>query len=213
MVIAIDGPGGAGKSTVSRHVAEKLNVPYLDTGATYRAATLAVLRVGVSPDDEKRVLSVVHQAAIGFEDGVVLLDGEDVTAEVRAPDVTASVSQVSANRGVRARIVALQRAWVADHGGKAVVEGRDIGTVVFPDATVKIFLVADPDVRAKRRSGDPEVADAGVDRVAADLAARDHADSTRETSPLTAAPDAVVVDTSRLTIAQVVDRVMELVEP
>ncbi|RPI20260.1 MAG: (d)CMP kinase [Actinobacteria bacterium] len=211
VVIAIDGPGGVGKSTVARRVAAALRLPYLDTGATYRAATLAVLRAGASIDDEAAVIAVVYQAAIGFDDTTVWLDGDDVSAAVRTPEVTATVSMVSAYHGVRGRVVAMQRAWVAEHGGKAVVEGRDIGSVVFPDADVKVFLTADPGVRAERRSGDAEAAGKDIERVAADLAARDRADATREASPLVAAAGAVVIDTSELTIDEVVARVLALV--
>jgi cytidylate kinase len=211
VVIAIDGPAGVGKTTVSRRVAAALRIPYLDTGATYRAATLAVIEAGVSPADERAVLSIVHQAAIGFEDTTVSLDGDDVSVAVRTPEVTGEVSMVSAYPGVRSRIVALQRAWVAEHGGRAVVEGRDIGTVVFPDADVKIFLTGEPQVRAARRFGDSETGGEDIDRVQADLAERDHADSTRDASPLTIADDAVVIDTTDLTLDEVVDRVLELV--
>jgi cytidylate kinase len=214
-VIAIDGPSGSGKSTVARAVARVLGLPYVDTGATYRAATLAVLRAGASPNNPAAVQRVVEAADITVEtdpDGPgVRLSGADVAAEIRGPEVTAAVSAVSAVPAVRARMVALQRA-LADGG--AVVEGRDIATVVAPDAPVKVFLDADPHVRAARRAGDAEtgVRTDGdvVAAVAADLARRDRLDSSRPTSPLLAAGDAVHLDSSALTAEQVIARVLEL---
>lgn len=212
MVIAIDGPGGVGKSTVARRVAANLNIAYLDTGATYRAATVAVLRAGVDPDDPSGVLEAVTSVEISYCDGVIMLDGVPVQSEVRSPEVTAAVSAVSAIEAVREHIVGIQRKWVADHGGSAVAEGRDIGTVVFPDARVKIFLTARPGVRAERRSGDAEAGQRDVADIAADLHRRDHADSTRAVSPLRAAADAVTIDTSDMTIDEVVATVMDIVE-
>lgn len=212
MVIAIDGPGGVGKSTVTRALALRLGCEYLDTGATYRAATLAVLRAGVVPDDGPAVIAAVTEANIEYIGGVVHLDGEAVGDAVRSDDVTAAVSAVSAIPEVRAGIVAVQRAWVAEHRGSAVVEGRDIGTVVFPDAAVKVFLTARPDIRAARRAGDAEAAGRQVDEIMRDLARRDTFDSEREASPMVPAPDAVVIDTSDLSIAEVVSRIVTLVE-
>lgn len=207
-VIAVDGPGGSGKSTVSRRVAERLGWAHLDTGAFYRAAALAVLRAEVTPDDVAGVVRVVEAARIELDDGRVLLGGADVSTEIREVYVTAVVSAVSALPAVRTRMVDAQRAWVASHGS-AVVEGRDIGTVVFPAAPVKVFLTADPAERARRRARD-EGRDA--DTVAADLVRRDRSDSTRATSPLQAAPDAVVLDTTELTVDAVVDEVVRLAE-
>lgn len=210
MVIAIDGPGGVGKSTVSRTVAARLGVPHLDTGSTYRAATLAVLRADVDVSDQDAILRVLAEHEIGYEDGV-LLDGESVTIETRSDAVTEAVSAVSAHPAVRSGIVDIQRRWVADHGGRAVVEGRDIGTVVFPHATVKVFLTARPEVRAARRAGDDESGTASVQEIAAALAARDRADASRTTSPMRPADDAVTIDTSDHTIAEVVAAVLALV--
>lgn len=207
-VIAIDGPGGSGKSTVSRRVAERLGWAHLDTGAFYRAAALAVLRAGVAPDDADGVVRAVEAASIELDDGRVVLGGADVSSEIRGVEVTAVVSAVSALPGVRARMVEAQRAWVDAHGA-AVVEGRDIGTVVFPSAPVKVFLTADPAERARRRARD-EGRD--PDAVAADLARRDRSDSTRAASPLQAAPDAVVVDTTELSVDTVVEEVVRLAE-
>ena len=217
-VIALDGPSGSGKSTVARGVAQALGWRYVDTGATYRAATLAVLRAGTELADADAVTDVVGRATIDLATdpgaAAVRLDGEDVTAVVRGAEVTAAVSAVSAVPAVRTRLVALQRRLAGDTG--AVLEGRDIGTAVFPEAPVKVFLDASADVRAARRAGD---ADAGVGvtggqtavaAVAADLARRDRLDSSRTTSPLQAAPDAVHLDSSTLDAAQVVERVLDL---
>lgn len=217
-VIALDGPSGSGKSTVARGVAQTLGWRYVDTGATYRAATLAVLRAGTELSDADAVAEVVAQADIDVstDPGTagVRLDGEDVTAVVRGPEVTAAVSAVSAVPAVRTRLVDLQRRLAGAAG--AVLEGRDIGTAVFPDSTVKVFLDASPEVRAARRAGDT---DAGVSvtggqtavaAVAVDLARRDELDSSRAASPLQAAHDAVHLDSSALDAAQVVERVLEL---
>lgn len=214
-VIALDGPSGSGKSTVARRVASALGLRYVDTGATYRAATLAVLRAGVPLNDANGVEQAVRGADIALSvdpgQGWVRLDGEDVTAQIRGPEVTAAVSAVSAVPGVRRQLVALQRSLA---GAGAVVEGRDIGTVVAPEAPVKVYLDASPEVRAARRAGDADVGvRSGTDVVAAvalDLARRDRLDSTRETSPLQAAPDAVHLDSSSLSAAEVVARVLAL---
>lgn len=209
MVIAIDGPGGVGKSTVARAVADAMDLPYLDTGATYRAATLAVLRSATPPDDEEAIVAVI--GGVGYEDRTVLLDGIDVAQAVRSDDVTGMVSEVSAHPRVRTMIVDLQRRWVDRHGGSAVVEGRDIGTVVFPDADVKVFLTARPEVRAERRAGDAEASGASIASVAEALRARDQADASRTTSPMRPADDAHIVDTSDATIHDVVTAVLDLV--
>lgn len=210
MVIAIDGPGGVGKSTVARAVALHLGASHLDTGAYYRAATLAVLAAGVDPADAEAVHGVVASAVIGYEEGAVTLDGRDVTEEVRSDDVTAAVSTVSAVPEVRTLIVAAQRAWVAEHGEPAVIEGRDIGTVVFPDAALKVYLTADARTRAERRAGDAEAGGIDIDELTRRLEERDRADSSRETSPLRPAADAVIVDTTVLTVEQVVNVVLGL---
>ena len=211
MVIAIDGPGGVGKSTVARAVAAQLGLAYLDTGATYRAATLAVLEAGVAPDDGRAAAEIVDGVELGYSHGTIYLDDRDVATAVRSAEVTANSSTVSAHPAVRERIVAFQRLWVAVHGNHAVVEGRDIGTVVFPDAPAKIFLTADPEIRAARRAGDPEADGRAVATIAQELNARDRADSTRAASPLEPADDAVVVDTGELTIDEVVASVLAVV--
>ena len=210
MVIAIDGPSGVGKSTVSRAVATAVGLAYLDTGATYRAATLAVLDAGVDVTDENAVLEELDLHSIDYDERGILLDGESVAFNVRSDAVTANVSVVSAHPLVRSEIVGIQRRWVDHHEGAAVVEGRDIGTVVFPDASTKVFLTASPEVRARRRAGDTEAGGRSVAAIAAALAARDEADSTRKASPLRPADDAVIIDTGDLAIDQVVQAVVEL---
>lgn len=209
-MVAVDGPGGVGKSTVSRRVAARIGVAHLDTGAFYRAATLAVLEGQVDPADEAAVVGVVSPLDIDQADGATRLDGADVSTRIRGADVNEVVSVVSAYRQVRERMVSLQREWVGRHGNRAVVEGRDIGTVVFPEATVKVFLDADPRVRALRRSGETSGAPA---EVAASLRRRDLLDSNRTVSPLVAAGDATVIDTTHLSIDEVVERVLALVPP
>jgi len=201
VVVAIDGPGGAGKSTVAGRSAELLGLPHLDTGATYRAATVAALRCGADPGDPDAVFAAVAAADIRYEGGQVWLDGEDITVAPLSSEVAGAVSAGAAHPEVRRIIVDLQREWVGEHGGKAVVEGRDIGTVVFPGAAVKVFLTARPEIRAARRADeDPEA-----------MERRDRFDSSRETSPLRPAEDALVIDTSDLSIEDVVATVVGLV--
>ena len=206
-VVAIDGPAGSGKSTVARGLAEALGLPTLDTGAMYRAVALAALEAGVDLTDAEAIASVARSARIDFEQGVTRLDGRDVSAEIRGPRVTGAVSQVSGHPPVRAVLVARQRAWVEQHGG-GVVEGRDIGTVVLPDAPLKVFITARDEVRAARRQRDEAAAKRAVevDAVRDALDQRDRADGTlgRATRPEDAAPDAVVVDTSDVSAEEVV---------
>lgn len=217
LVIAIDGPAASGKSTTARIVAERLGYIYIDTGAMYRAITLAVLRAGIDPDDQAAVERLACDISIHLErkpDGSlhVILDGEDVSHHIRTPEVTSHVSQISAYGGVRACMVEVQRT-IGRQGG-VVMDGRDIGTVVFPDADVKIFMVADIKARAERRQAELHTlgTDIPVDGLASELAERDRRDSTREVSPLTKASDAIEIDTSNLTIEQQVERVVELAE-
>ncbi len=213
MIVAIDGPAGAGKSTVGRAVADRLGLQYLDTGAMYRAITFAALRRGLDPADEDDVAELSAAVDLSVDSGpngtVVLVDGVDATIEIRGREVTSAVSAVAANSRVRAELVRRQRHWVSDHDG-GVVEGRDIGSVVFPDATLKLFVTASPRVRAERR-----VAEIGGDvaEVEASIIERDRKDSTRSDSPLTEANGSVVLDTSGLSIDEVVDRVLALLEP
>ena len=181
-VIAIDGPAGSGKSTVARTLAGRLDLPYLDTGAMYRAVTFAALRRGVDPDDAERVARVAIECELDVDqDGTTTVDGVDATIEIRGPEVTRAVSIVAANPVVREEMRRRQREWAETRGG-GVVEGRDIGTVVFPDATLKVFLDANPDVRASRRS--KEVTELSYETVAADLARRDALDEGRAGQPV-----------------------------
>jgi cytidylate kinase len=217
VIIAIDGPAGTGKSSVSRGLARTLGAHYLDTGAMYRMATLAVLRAGVDPEDDTAVTAAVASArlSVDYDPDIdrCFLDGEDVSAEIRGDEVTRAVSAVSSVAAVRERLVGFQREMAHGHGG-IVVEGRDIGTVVLPDADLKIFLTASAETRARRRNDQNVAAGLGDDYAAvlADVRRRDHLDSTRTVSPLRAAEDAVVVDTSEMTEAEVITHLLELVE-
>ncbi len=209
-VIAIDGPAGAGKSTVGREIARRIGVGYLDTGAMYRAVTAAVLRRGVDPHDIDDVAQVASTIDLDVADvdgaTVVTVDGHDATVEIRGREVTGAVSAVAANSGVRAEMVRRQRDWVAAHGG-GVVEGRDIGSVVFPDADLKLFVTASARVRAERR-----VAEIGgnVDDVEASIIERDRKDSSRADSPLVEASGSTVVDTTGMSIEEVVDHIARM---
>lgn len=208
-VVAIDGTSGSGKSTVARAVAARVGLRVLDTGAMYRAVTLAALRSSVPLDDEDECTRVAQAARIEVEGGATALDGEDVTDEIRGPDVTAAVSVVSAHRAVRRVLVERQRAWVGSHGG-GVVEGRDIGTVVFPDASVKVFLTASDAERARRRALDEAAAarDVEVADVREALSRRDALDSNRVASPLRVADDAVVIDTTESGVDAIVEEIV-----
>ncbi|CAJ1582497.1 (d)CMP kinase [[Mycobacterium] wendilense] len=207
LVIAIDGPAGTGKSTVSRGLANELGARYLDTGAMYRLVTLAVLRAGVDVGDPAAVAAVATPITVGDDpdDVRAYLADEDVSAEIRGDAVTKAVSAVSAVPEVRERLVELQRQ-LANRPGAVVVEGRDIGTVVLPDADLKIFLTASAEIRAQRRNDQNISGGLGDDYegVLADVRRRDHLDSNRATSPLRAAEDAVVVDTGEMTQAEVI---------
>jgi cytidylate kinase len=212
--VTLDGPSGTGKSSVAREVAARLGASYLDTGAMYRAATVAVLDAGVDPEDADAVAAVVAAARIevGTEAGTerVEVDGTDVAERIRGAEVTRHVSAVSAVPAVRRQLVDRQRALVAS-ADAVVVEGRDIGTVVLPEATVKVYLTAAPEARAQRRAAQLGLTtDAEIAELAADLRRRDEYDSSRADSPLRPAADAVVVDSTDLGREQVVDRVVEL---
>jgi CMP/dCMP kinase len=210
-IVAIDGPAGSGKSTVARAVADRLGLEYLDTGAMYRAVTFGALRRGIDPDDEEPVARVARDLDLRMSgDGTVAVDGVDATIEIRGPEVTRAVSIVAANPEVRAEMRRRQREWAAERGG-GVMEGRDIGTVVFPEAELKVYLDASPEIRASRRS--KEVADLAYETVAADLARRDALDQGRDDSPLLEAQDAVVIDTSDLSVDQIVSAVLTHLDP
>jgi cytidylate kinase len=206
-VIAIDGPAGAGKSTVARALAARLGLEYLDTGAMYRAVTFAAMRRGVL-DDDAAVAALATEVTLEVGDHGVLVDGIDATTEIRTAEVTRNVSRVAANPVVRAAMVARQRTWAVARGG-GVIEGRDIASVVFPDAELKLYLTASPRVRAERR-----VAEAGgdVDEMEAAIAARDAYDSSREHSPLTQADGSRVVDTTGMSIDEVLATIEGLLQ-
>jgi cytidylate kinase len=205
-VIAIDGPSGSGKSTVAKAVAARLGLSYLDTGAMYRAVAFEAMRRGIDPEDRPTVAELSRQIELKVGDKVTV-DGADATIEIRSPEVTRAVSIVAANPEVRSELVARQREWAEAHNG-GVVEGRDIGTVVFPGADLKIFLTAEDAERANRRSR--EMLDLRYDQVAADMARRDHIDSTRAASPLAVADDAVRLDTTGRSVDDIVEDVLKL---
>ena len=223
MIVAIDGPSGSGKSSVAREIARRCGLTYLDTGAMYRSVTYVCLERGVDPDDADAVAEVARDVTIEFVpdgDGQrVLANGEDVTAQIRTPEVELAVSPVSANPRVRETMVALQRA--AGERGDVVAEGRDIGTVVFPGADVKVFLSASPEARARRRAvqrgggnlatGDAVSVDARAEqKILEDLVRRDAYDSSREASPLRPADDAHHIDSSELSFEDVVSAILGL---
>ncbi len=195
-LVAIDGPAGSGKSTVSKALAERLGVDRLDTGAMYRAVTWAALQRGLDPGDVGAIGSLARQLDLEVG-GRIRSDGTDITDAIRSPEVSAAVSAVARNPDVRSVLVGRQRRWVAERGG-GVVEGRDIGSVVFPDADLKLYLTASPEERARRRA----------DEDANALARRDRLDSTRSASPLEVAEGAKVLDTTDRTVSEVVEEVM-----
>jgi cytidylate kinase len=213
-VIAIDGPAGAGKSTVAEKLDQRLGLAYVDSGATYRAAALKVLESDVSPDDERAVADLVARADIRFtvrgSRSRIFLNGRDVTARIRTPEVTLAAAKVSRLPEVRRKLINLQRSLTRGRG--VVMEGRDIGTIVFPDSPLKIFLEADPEERAHRRlkqekeEGWARTLEQTVD----EIKLRDQLDAERKISPLVAAPDACQIDSTRLTAEQVVERIVEL---
>ncbi len=206
IVVAIDGPAGAGKSTIAKALAAKLRVGYLDTGAMYRAVTFAAMKSGIDLSNQDLVAALTRESKMHLTDESVVINGLDATTAIRSSEVTAAVSSVAANSEVRTELRERQRQWIADHNG-GVVEGRDIGSVVFPDATLKVYLTASPTVRAKRR-----VAQSGgnVEEIAAAIASRDLQDSSRSDSPLTQTDDAITIDTSDRSIDEVVAQLVEL---
>jgi len=214
-IIAIDGPGGSGKSTVARRLAKELGFTYLNTGAMYRAVALAVSDAGIKPDDpklEEHTASILKALKIEFAGDRAILNGRDVTREITRPDISDLASTYSTLASVRARLREIQRA-IGEQGG-VVMEGRDIGTAVFPDAEFKFYLDADPEVRAARRYAELSANGATTNReeVLRELRARDHRDSARELAPMRRADDAKVIDTSKLSIDRVVSALKELIQ-
>lgn len=207
-VVAIDGPAGAGKSTIAKALARRLGLEYLDTGAMYRAVTQAALMSGIEPGDNEAVRDLAERCELSVTDGRTVIDGVDVSVEIRGAAVTAAVSTVASNSGVREAMRRRQRRWGDDRRG-GVIEGRDIGSVVFPDARLKVYLTASARVRAERR-----VAEVGgdVDEMEALIADRDHKDSTRTDSPLLTMPDAVVVDTGGRSVEAIVEEIARMYE-
>jgi CMP/dCMP kinase len=204
-VVAIDGPSGSGKSTVAKVLADRLGLAYLDTGAMYRSVAFAALRRGVDPSEPDLVAKVARDIDIVLDGSDVTVDGVDASIEIRGPEVTRAVSLVAAIADVRSELRSRQREWIRDHRG-GVVEGRDIGTVVWPEADLKVYLVANLTIRAERRS--KELTDLDYERVAADMAERDTLDSTRDESPLSMADDAVLIDTTDRSVDDIVAEVL-----
>jgi len=205
-VIAIDGPAGAGKSTIAKALASRLNMKYLDTGAMYRAVTFEAMLRELDLDDQGAITVMAQECDLHVGLDRVIINGHDATQAIRGTEVTGSVSKVAANSGVRTEMRIRQQEWATSHGG-GVIEGRDIATVVFPDAVLKVFLTASPEVRAQRRV---DQHGGNVSEIAAAIAERDLLDSTRADSPLASSSDSVIVDTSDRAIDDVVDEIEKL---
>jgi cytidylate kinase len=214
LIVAIDGPSGAGKGTVARAVAARLGYRHIDTGAMYRAVAWKARQEGLDLGDEAAVAAIGERATFDLAQDRVIIDGHDVSTAIRTPEIDAAATTVARHPAVRRVLVARQRVYGADGG--IVMEGRDIGTVVFPDADVKIYLDASPEERARRRAADPAHTNSKgtqLSEVAIALAERDKNDSTRAASPLVVASDAIVVDTTGVPIESVIEQVLTLVRP
>ena len=205
-VIAIDGPAGAGKSTIAKALSARLSMKYLDTGAMYRAVTYEAMLRDLDLDDQENITLMAQECDLHVGIDRVIINGHDATSAIRGPEVTGNVSKVAANSGVRTEMRIRQQEWAIAHGG-GVIEGRDIATVVFPDAVLKVFLTASPEVRAQRRV---DQHGGNVSEIAAAIAERDLLDSTRADSPLASSSDSVIVDTSDRAIDDVVDEIEKL---
>ena len=205
-VIAIDGPAGAGKSTIAKALSARLHMKYLDTGAMYRAVTFEAMLRELDLNDQELITNLAQECDLHVGIDRVIINGHDATTAIRGPEVTGSVSKVAANSGVRTEMRVRQQEWATAHGG-GVIEGRDIATVVFPEAVLKVFLTASPDVRAQRRV---DQSGGNVSEIAAALAERALLDSTRADSPLASSSDSIVVDTSNRGIDEVVDEIEQL---
>lgn len=210
--IAIDGPGGAGKSTIAKMVAEKMNMEYIDTGAMYRAIGWLFLKNEVDTEQDDSVDKILSETTMDFEDNHVILNGQDISGEIRTPEISRAASICSKIPAVRSKLVALQRA-IAE-GKSVVMDGRDIGTNVLPNAELKIFLTADPMVRAKRRYNQLLEAgkEADLNSIFEDIKERDYQDTHRDLNPLRQAEDAVLLDTSDMTIEEVMEQIMTMAE-
>ena len=213
LIVAIDGPSGAGKGTVARAVAARLGYRHIDTGAMYRALAWKALHDGVDLADEAATAALGERATFDVEGGRIGIDGHDVASAIRTPEMDKASAMLARHPAVRRALVARQRTY--GEGGGVVMEGRDIGTVVFPDADVKVYLDASPEERARRRAADPAHTGSKTSQlseVATALAERDKSDSTRAASPLSIAPDAVVIDTTGVPVDRVVEQVLALVD-
>lgn len=218
LIVAIDGPAGAGKSSVTKAVAERLNFALVDTGAIYRCVALAACRAGIATDDDAALGDLVPSLDISFQmeagKNLVSMSGEDVTGAIRTPENSLAASQVAARPVVREKLLDLQRQLARQSSRGAILEGRDIGTVVFPDADVKLFITASDRARAERRFLELQAkgVETTIERVLAEQTARDRADETREVAPLKAADDALIIDTTELSLQAVIERVIEMIE-